>query len=261
MDTSSRRFLSRYYPSDVSMHSFDKNASSVHKKRDNWGQLVKVFKKHGLDVRTREWEAVCASEEGAALELVGKFHRILAGSQHFQGATRAARASSGSTASNRSNPHPGGSTPARRVSPNRPAHDGEGDRAGRISTRELLSGGGSRVHPPESTRGASPRGGGGGVISTVDIVTTRLSENLADEYVEEPRPFRFNPSGGGAFDWEAYQREFMNPGRREDPPVADDDRFEDEPGPEPEPEEAVEPEYAPRGRQQRGMRPASKPVG
>ena len=33
----------------------------------------------------------------------------------------------------------------------------------------------------------------------------------------------------------------MNPGRREDPPVADDDRFEDEPGPEPEPEEAVEP--------------------
>ena len=61
------------------MHSFDKNASSVHKKRDNWGQLVKVFKKHGLDVRTREWEAVCASEEGAALGLVGKFHRILAG--------------------------------------------------------------------------------------------------------------------------------------------------------------------------------------
>ena len=30
----------------------------------------------------------------------------------------------------------------------------------------------------------------------------------------------------------AYQRgKFMDPGRREDPPVADDDRFEDEPGP------------------------------
>ena len=164
------------------------------------------------------------------------------------------RASSGSTASNRSNPLPGGSTPARRFSPNRPAHDAEGDRAGR-SRRASCYPGAVGVHPAGARSGRVPS-------------RRRRRRHLhrgprvhappggtADEYVEEPRPFRFNPSGGGAFDWDAYQREFMNPGRREDPPVADDDEVEDEPGPEPEPEEASESEYAPRGRQQRGMRP------
>ena len=88
----------------------------------------------------------------------------------------------------------------------------------------------------------------------MDIVTTRLSENLADEYVEEPRPFRFNPSGGVPLTGRRASG-MSRSGTARGPPVADDDRFEDEPGPEPEPEEAVEPEYAPRGRQQRGMRP------
>ena len=80
--------LAHYFPSDVSMHSFDRNASSVHKKRDNWGLLVKIFKKHDMDIRTREWEAVCAAEDGAALALVEKLHHALAGGAHFQGATR-----------------------------------------------------------------------------------------------------------------------------------------------------------------------------
>ena len=61
------------------MHSFDKNASSVHKKRDNWSVLLKPLKKAGFDVTTREWEAICAAEDGAAVEFVGKMHRRLAG--------------------------------------------------------------------------------------------------------------------------------------------------------------------------------------
>ena len=61
------------------MHSFDKNASSVHKKRDNWSVLLKPLKKAGFDVTTREWEAICAAEDGAAVTFVGKMHRRLAG--------------------------------------------------------------------------------------------------------------------------------------------------------------------------------------
>ena len=72
--------LHRYFPGEVSMHSFDKNASSVHKKRDNWSVLLKPLKKAGFDVVTREWEAICAAEDGAAVAFVGKMHRRLAGS-------------------------------------------------------------------------------------------------------------------------------------------------------------------------------------
>jgi hypothetical protein len=71
--------LHRYFPGEVSMHSFDKNASSVHKKRDNWSVLLKPLKKAGFDVVTREWEAICAAEDGAAVAFVGKMHRRLAG--------------------------------------------------------------------------------------------------------------------------------------------------------------------------------------
>jgi hypothetical protein len=72
--------LSKYYPSDVSMHSFDDKASSANKKRDNWGLLVKVFKKRGLDIAKPEWEAVVACEEGAAVALVDRLHKLLGSS-------------------------------------------------------------------------------------------------------------------------------------------------------------------------------------
>jgi hypothetical protein len=45
--------ISRYHPDEISLHSFDPAASSVAKKRDNWGQLVKFFKKKSWDIRTR----------------------------------------------------------------------------------------------------------------------------------------------------------------------------------------------------------------
>ena len=80
--------LHRYFPGEVSMHSFDKNASSVHKKRDNWSVLLKPLKKAGFDVATREWEAICAAEDGAAVEFVGKMHRRLAGGATIAGGER-----------------------------------------------------------------------------------------------------------------------------------------------------------------------------
>jgi len=47
--------------------------------RDNWGLLAKTFKKRGLDIGKQEWEAVVACEEGAAVALVDRLHKILTG--------------------------------------------------------------------------------------------------------------------------------------------------------------------------------------
>lgn len=77
--------LNRFFPNDVSMHSFDKNASSVHKKRDNWGLLLKAIKRlNVMAVTTREWEAVCASEDGAAVDFAGRLHGKLSGPGNFR---------------------------------------------------------------------------------------------------------------------------------------------------------------------------------
>ncbi len=35
--------LSRYYPSEVAMHSFD-NSVSIERKKSNWSLLIKLFK-------------------------------------------------------------------------------------------------------------------------------------------------------------------------------------------------------------------------
>ena len=46
---------------------------------DNWGQLVKFFKRKKWDVRAREWEQVSAMESGAAQELMDKIFKYLGG--------------------------------------------------------------------------------------------------------------------------------------------------------------------------------------
>ena len=39
--------VSRYYSRDISMHSFD-NGNAARAKKDNWLQLIKIFRKVGL---------------------------------------------------------------------------------------------------------------------------------------------------------------------------------------------------------------------
>ena len=267
--------LAHYFPSDVSMHSFDRNASSVHKKRDNWGLLVKIFKKHDMDIRTREWEAVCAAEDGAALALVEKLHHALAGGAHFQGATRdhhrdddvdrsrRPRRSAHEAASPAEAARHSGDPPRHAPPRHHRSDDDRGARGASVaapSTSELMARGGAAAVSGRRARDDAEDAAAGRAVSTVDVAAGRLVEGEAEEYVEPPRPFRFNPSSSGGFDWEAYQREYMSPGRdggdgggeAEDETERGASRASRASRSSDEPEDL---EFEPRGARQRAMRP------
>lgn len=61
--------LSRYYPSDIDMHSFE-NVTSIERKRANWVVLEKLFKRRNIPVEPRLVEAVMLAEGDAASEVL-----------------------------------------------------------------------------------------------------------------------------------------------------------------------------------------------
>ena len=194
--------LHRYFPGEVSMHSFDKNASSVHKKRDNWSVLLKPLKKAGFDVATREWEAICAAEDGAAVAFVGKMHRRLAG-----GSATMPPPSSADGGSRR--------TSARVGDGGRRGGDAD-DRGGDDSWEDEFSARG-RGDDHRASRGESSdeRVIGGGWGSGTGGYGGDAPRGDVDVrgYVASPSKFRFQPGASGGFDWDAYQREYMSPER------------------------------------------------
>lgn len=70
--------FSRYYAKEISMHSFD-NGNSVKSKKDNWLQLMRIFKKIGLsDILTDDQAHHIASlEEGAAISFISCAYETL----------------------------------------------------------------------------------------------------------------------------------------------------------------------------------------
>lgn len=72
--------VSRYYSKDVRMHSFD-NGNSAMAKKDNWMQLIKVFRKIGLTNIISEEEAhlIALVEDGAAHRFICKLYEVLTG--------------------------------------------------------------------------------------------------------------------------------------------------------------------------------------
>lgn len=70
--------FSRYYAKEVHMHSFD-NGTAVRVKRDNWAQLIKIFRKVGLVDLLNEEEAfpIICCEEGSAVDFVTKLYETL----------------------------------------------------------------------------------------------------------------------------------------------------------------------------------------
>ena len=70
--------FSRYYSKDINMHSFD-NGTSVKAKRDNWAQLLKIYRKIGLpDILTEEQSNhILNVEDGVAILFICKIYEVL----------------------------------------------------------------------------------------------------------------------------------------------------------------------------------------
>jgi hypothetical protein len=70
--------FSRYYARDIPMHSFD-NGNAARAKKDNWAQLLKVFRKLGLGDLITELEAhhIACCEDGCAVAFINKIYEFL----------------------------------------------------------------------------------------------------------------------------------------------------------------------------------------
>ena len=70
--------ISRYYSKDISMHSYD-NGDAAKKKRDNWAQLVKVFRRIGLGhiIHEDQTKEMASLEDGAAVTFLNAMYEEL----------------------------------------------------------------------------------------------------------------------------------------------------------------------------------------
>lgn len=68
--------LSRFFPHEIQMHSFD-NGSALSKKLDNWDQLAKFFDRKGMPISRPMIDGVVHCKDGAALPLVSTIYTML----------------------------------------------------------------------------------------------------------------------------------------------------------------------------------------
>lgn len=72
--------FSRYYAKEIQMHSYD-NGNAARAKKDNWMQLLKVFRKVGLNDLCTDEQAhlISLCEDNAAVEFINKLYETLTG--------------------------------------------------------------------------------------------------------------------------------------------------------------------------------------
>jgi len=70
--------FSRYYAKEIQMHSYD-NGNALAAKRDNWNQLLKIFRKIGMPQLLSEEEAdlILRGEDNHAVLFISKIYEVL----------------------------------------------------------------------------------------------------------------------------------------------------------------------------------------
>jgi len=68
--------FARYFPSDISMHSFE-NTENYAKKRDNWQQLQLFFYKRKIPIVLSSIDALILNEQDTTLEFVKQVYSLL----------------------------------------------------------------------------------------------------------------------------------------------------------------------------------------
>ncbi|KAL3139622.1 hypothetical protein ABBQ38_003939 [Trebouxia sp. C0009 RCD-2024] len=65
--------LSRYFPDDIQMHSFE-NVTSIERKKSNWHLLKKFFKRYDVPVSKEDVDQVMAAADGAVVKVLQAIH-------------------------------------------------------------------------------------------------------------------------------------------------------------------------------------------
>ena len=68
--------FSRYFPSDISMHSFS-NTENYGQKKDNWQQLQLFFYRRKIPIVLNSIDALILNEQDTTLEFVRQIYTLL----------------------------------------------------------------------------------------------------------------------------------------------------------------------------------------
>lgn len=68
--------FSRYFPTDIQMHSFE-NAENYKKKKDNWQQLQVFFERRKIPIVIKNTDSLILNENDVTLEFVRQIYSLL----------------------------------------------------------------------------------------------------------------------------------------------------------------------------------------